>query len=117
MIALNYLRCYGYSLVCRNYQALRGTMAGEIDLIMRKGRTIVFVEVKKRSTLDNAAYAIQPRQQERIRYAAEAFLASHPQFAEFDIRFDAVFVKLPFTIVHIKNAWGAEVLQNKNPRR
>ncbi len=105
MIALNYLRCYGYSLVCRNYQALRGTMAGEIDLIMRKGRTIVFVEVKKRSTLDNAAYAIQPRQQERIRYAAEAFLASHPQFAEFDIRFDAVLIAFPFKLKHLPDAF------------
>lgn len=105
MIALNYLRCYGYSLVCHNYQALRGTMAGEIDLIMRKGRTIVFVEVKKRSTLDNAAYAIQPRQQERIRYAAEAFLASHPQFAEFDIRFDAVLIAFPFKLKHLPDAF------------
>ncbi len=105
MIALNYLRCYGYSLVCRNYQALRGTMAGEIDLIMRKGRTIVFVEVKKRSTLDNAAYAIQPRQQERIRYAAEAFLASHPQFAEFDIRFDAVLIAFPFKLKHLPDSF------------
>ena len=105
LIALNYLRCCGYSLVCRNYQALRGTMAGEIDLIMRKGRTIVFVEVKKRSTLNNAAYAIQPRQQERIRYAAEAFLASHPQFAEFDIRFDAVLIAFPFKLKHLPDAF------------
>ncbi len=104
-VALNYLRLKGWRKVAANYITGRGTGAGEIDLIVQKGHTLVFVEVKKRVSIENAAYAITIKQQERIRRAAESFLALNPQYADFDIRFDAVLVKLPLHIVHIENAF------------
>lgn len=104
-LALAYLRLHGWRKVAANYVTGRGTGAGEIDLIVTRGHTLVFVEVKKRSSLENAAYAIEPRQQARIRRAAEAFLASHSQYAGFDVRFDAVLVKLPLHISHIVDAF------------
>lgn len=104
-MALCWLGCKGYRLVARNYVTGRGTTAGEVDLIVRKKQMLVFVEVKKRQTIDAAAYAITPRQQQRIRRGAESFLKQNPFFRNFEIRFDAVLVKFPCTVEHIKNAW------------
>ena len=104
-IALQYLRFKGYYLVARNYVTGRGTGAGEIDLIIKNKTTLVFVEVKKRRNLTEAAYAVKPAQQERIRRAAEVFLAHHPEYTGFDIRFDAVLVAFPLKIQHIPNAF------------
>ena len=104
-LALMFLRLKGYSLVEHNHITGRGTGAGEIDLIVKKSHTLIFVEVKKRSSLSTAAYSILPKQQTRIRRAAEAFLASHPAYQNFDIRFDAVLIEHNLKILHIKNAF------------
>lgn len=104
-LARNWLRCKGYKIITANYKTGRGTHAGEIDFIAFKNKTLVFVEVKKRSSLDVAAYAIHPMQQQRIVRGAEAFLQKHPQYCEYDIRFDAILVTFPLRIRHIKNAW------------
>jgi putative endonuclease len=91
----------GYRVVARNYRC----PAGEIDLVVRRGRTLAFVEVKTRAALADAAEAISGHQQRRIRNAASAFLARHPQWADLTLRFDAVLV-LPGRIPrHIADAW------------
>ncbi len=104
-MAIFYLYIKGYRLVKHNYITGRGTGAGEIDIIVKKRHLLVFVEVKKRGDLANAAYAIQPKQQQRIRRAAENFVAKHQNFANFDIRFDAILVKPPFCLQHIIDAF------------
>ena len=50
------------------------------------------MEVKARASLDDAAYAVTPRQQQRIIDAAQAWLMTHPEHAEFELRFDAILV-------------------------
>lgn len=104
-MALQYLRLKGYALVACNYVTGRGTGAGEIDLIVKNQTTLVFIEVKKRKDLTTAAYSILPKQQERIRRAAEVFVARHSEYADFDIRFDAILVQMPLKIEHIENAF------------
>ncbi|MBR2922814.1 MAG: YraN family protein [Alphaproteobacteria bacterium] len=104
-MALQYLRLKGYSLVACNYITGRGTGAGEVDIIVKNQTSLVFIEVKKRKDLTTAYYAIQPKQQQRIRRGAEAFLAHHPEYQNFDIRFDAILVEFPFKIEHIENAF------------
>ena len=104
-MALQHLRLKGYMLIACNYVTGRGTGAGEVDLIVKNQTTLVFVEVKKRKDITTAAYSILPKQQERIKKAAEVFLAHHMEYKDFDIRFDAVLVKMPFTIEHIENAF------------
>ena len=104
-MALVYLRLNGYCKLASNYTAGKGTGAGEVDLIVYKNKTIVFVEVKKRSTIENAAYAISPKQQTRIRRTAEVFLSTFPQYANFDIRFDAILIQFPYNLKHIENAF------------
>ncbi|MFV0625971.1 MAG: YraN family protein [Alphaproteobacteria bacterium] len=98
-------RAKGYSILETNYVTGKGTHAGEIDFIARKHTQLVFVEVKKRKNLDDAAYAIKEKQQERIVKGAEAFLKKHPFCQNDEMRFDVVLVELPFKIKHIKNAW------------
>ena len=72
-------------------KALR-TPHGEIDLVAKKRNLLAFVEVKARASLDEAAYAVTPRQQARIIDAAQGWLVAHPEHAEFDLRFDAVLI-------------------------
>ena len=64
-LALVYLTLRGYHFVCRNFVTGRGTTAGEIDLIVRRGKTLVFAEIKQRQTLNAAAYAISEKQKIR----------------------------------------------------
>ena len=95
------LRFAGYRVIERNYRS----PVGEIDLIVCRGRTLVFVEIKTRSSLDEAAEAIRAGQQRRIRNAAELFLAGHPQFAGHDLRFDAVLLAPGRFPRHLPDAW------------
>ncbi len=84
--ALDYLLRQGLQLVERNVRSRRG----EIDLVMRDGGVLVFVEVRQRSAarFGGAAASIGPRKQARLWHAAQAFLLRHP--APFPCRFDAV---------------------------
>ena len=66
--------------------------AGEIDLVARRGRTLVFVEVKARATLAAAVEAVTPQARARILAAADVFVARHPAYADCDRRFDIVAV-------------------------
>lgn len=95
------LRLAGYHVLQRNFRVA----TGEIDLIVRRGRTVAFVEVKARPDRALAAESILPFQQTRIRNAARAFLARRPELAGLDFRFDVVLVcpgRLPH---HIPDAW------------
>lgn len=104
-IARFFLLFKGYRLVAYNHITGRGTTAGEIDLIVRRGKTLVFVEVKQRRSLDTAAYSVLPHQRQRIRRAAENFVAKNPQYQGYDFRFDVFLVQLPFTLRHLQNTF------------
>ncbi len=106
-LARMYLRIHGYQIVATNVITGRGTTAGEIDIVAKRGKCVVFVEVKKRKTLDDASYAIMARQQQRLVRGAQNYMRCHYEFKGYDCRFDAILVCLPFSIRHIKNAWSA----------
>lgn len=99
-----FLNAKGYREVARRWKC----RAGEIDLIMRRGNLIAFVEVKARPTLDNAAESVLVRQRRRIVAAAEAWLAAHPEHAGYDMRFDAVLIAPRALPRHIESAFEAE---------
>jgi putative endonuclease len=86
--AAAYLMAKGYRILAKRFR----TPYGEIDLVARKRNLLVFIEVKARATLDEAAYAVTPRQQARIIDAAQGWLMAHPEHAEFDMRFDAMLI-------------------------
>jgi putative endonuclease len=94
-----------YSVLARRYK----TPMGEIDLIVRRGRTVVFVEVKHRPGEAEALDAIGPRARRRIARAAELWLAAHPAAAGLDLRFDVVIVnpgRLPRRVTAAFDATG-----------
>lgn len=78
----------GFRVVARRWRS----PVGEIDLVARRGRLLVFVEVKARGRLDAAAESVTERQRRRIAAAAEAWLASHESDMQCDIRFDVILV-------------------------
>lgn len=75
--------------------------AGEIDLIVLRGKTIAFIEVKSRRKPISHQYQIcSPKQFERIQNSAMLFLQAHPQYQAYDIRFDIVVVK-PYSLPEV----------------
>ena len=64
----------------------------ELDLILRRGRQLVFCEVKAKA---GARYGdpfemVTPEKQRRLRRAAEAWLAAHPELAQLEASFEVV---------------------------
>ena len=86
--AAAWLMAKGYRILAKRYR----TPHGEIDIVARRRNLIAFVEVKARATIDDAAFAVTPRQRQRIINAAQAWLAAHPEHAEFELRFDAMLI-------------------------
>lgn len=101
-LAIMFLRCKGYQLLAQRYK----TPKGEIDLIMRRGDIIAIIEVKARRNNQDTE-RISSKQQQRITQAAALYLAKHPQFANFQLRFDVMFVS-PWRIPnHQQHMWDS----------
>lgn len=107
-LAAWWLRLKGYRVLARGFTIGRGRGAGEVDLIVRRGSVVAFVEVKARADLARAAAAITPTQQGRIQRAAQAFLAGRGDLAGCSLRFDAVLVTPHALPRHICDAWRME---------
>ena len=103
--AAAWLIAKGYRILARRYR----TPYGEIDIVARRRNLLAFAEVKARATLDDAAYAVTPRQQQRIIDAASAWLMAHPEHASFDLRFDAMLIAPGRLPRHLTGAFDASV--------
>jgi putative endonuclease len=101
--AAAYLVAKGYRIVARRWRS----PVGEIDIVARRRRTLIFVEVKARERLDDAAEAVIVRQQRRIIAAAEAWLATYPDDINYDLRFDVMLVAPRTLPRHIRAAFDA----------
>lgn len=87
-VAMLLLGLKGYRVLARNY-VVRG---GEIDLVARRGRTLVFVEVKARPDLATAQGTLSPQKRRRVEVAARVWLARNAWAGGMVLRGDAVFV-------------------------
>ena len=97
-----FLNAKGYRIIARRFK----TPVGEIDLIARRGRTIAFIEVKRRLSTEDGLYAVHPGNAARVRRAAEWWLKTHPMYADnCDLRFDVVAVTPYRLIRHVSNAF------------
>jgi putative endonuclease len=67
----------------------------ELDLVVRRGRKIAFVEVKSKGgdRFGDPIEMVGPEKQRRIRQAAEAWLAAHPELAGLESSFEVVAVR------------------------
>ena len=93
----------GYRIAARRWK----TPVGEVDIVARRGATLLFVEVKARARLDAAAESVTARQKARIIGAAEAWLAAHPDDVSCAISFDVILVAPRRLPQHIANAFDA----------
>src|SRR6266702_5795782 len=104
------LMAKGYRILAKRFK----TPYCEIDLVAKKRNLIAFVEVKARARLDDAAYAVTPRQQARIIDAAQAWLMAHPEHAEFELRFDAILIAPRRLPRHLLAAFDASTCKPSN---
>ena len=85
-----YLRLHGFRIVKSRYITGRNTGRAEIDIIAHRRNLMIFVEVKHRPNLETGWAAITPKQNARLRRAAEGFIARTNWRG--DARFDAILV-------------------------
>ena len=102
------LAAKGYRTLARHWK----TPMGKIDLVVRRGQFNVFVEVKARGRLAEAAESVLLRTRRRIIVVAGAWLAAHPEHAGYDMRFDAVLVASGRTLQHIVSTFEVELTSN-----
>ena len=93
----------GYTILCRNYRC----RAGEIDLIAKHRKMLVFIEVKYRKT-NKSGYpeeAVDSRKQKQIRKVAAWYMTEHHLPEDTLCRFDVVAVT-PAEIRVYQNAFS-----------
>ena len=101
--AAAFLIAKGFRILARRWRS----PVGEIDIIARRRSLLVFVEVKARDRLDDAAWSVTDRQRLRIAAAAEVWLAQNADDRIRDIRFDAMLVAPGRIPRHILSAFDA----------
>jgi putative endonuclease len=99
----------GLKLLARNYT----TRHGEIDLVMRDGDTVVFVEVRYRVRAGHgdAAASVTRNKRDKLIRTAQLWLAAHPRDAHRPCRFDVVSYDGPAQDARmhwLRNAFDAE---------
>ncbi|MDX1974616.1 MAG: YraN family protein [Rickettsiales bacterium] len=106
-LAAYYLRVKGYRILARRYR----NPLGEIDIVARRGNTVVLVEVKARKRMGDCNYTITPRKQQMILRSAEGLLAGYGKITGLakrnahNIRFDVIWLAPWCWPVHIKDAF------------
>ena len=89
--AVWWYRMRGYRILATN-----AWVAGyELDIIVRRGRRLVFCEVKEKlgEGFGDPLEMVDDEKQRRLRLAAEAWLARHPETAELQVSFDVIAVR------------------------
>ena len=89
----------GYWPIARRYK----TKYGEIDLIMKKGRLLCFIEVKYRKTPLSHDVPLSQDQWQRLQRTAQLFLARYDKQAALQARFDLAYLSPFFSVKIIKN--------------
>jgi putative endonuclease len=86
--ARRFYRLRGYRVLAANVWA----GGNELDLILRRGRSLVFCEVKEKSSnaFGDPVEMVGPEKQRRLLRAAEAWLADRPELASLEVAFDVV---------------------------
>lgn len=99
MRAAGYLKKQGMRVIGRRYR----TPHGEIDLIAKDGSTLVFVEVKTRTsgTIGEGVRAVNAEKKRLLRYAAQCYLQRHPADL---VRFDVIEITAA-GLRHIRGTW------------
>jgi putative endonuclease len=84
-------RLRGYRILARN-----AWVAGyELDIVVRRGRRLVFCEVKEKAgdRFGDPLEMVDEEKRRRLRHAAEAWLEQHPDAAGLRVSFDVIAVR------------------------
>lgn len=100
-IAQDYER-RGFTVARRRWRG----KGGEIDLVIRDGSGLIFVEVKKSRDFIRAAASLSARQMQRIYASAEEYLGQEPNGSLTEVRFDVALVDGYGATQIIENAFG-----------
>lgn len=100
MRAALWLRAKGWQVLDRRVR----TGAGEIDLVVKRGGVVAFVEVKWRRRRADLDHAIDEHRLSRVAAAAEAVAHLYATKGE-DIRIDVILLAPGSLPRHIANAW------------
>lgn len=104
-LAADYLRDRGYSIITLNWRCAKG----EIDIIARQDQTLVFVEVRSRSSASTAAAfeSVNPRKRDKLIQLAYEYLSAHA-LEDSNWRVDVIGIALRGrsqpVIEHVENA-------------
>ena len=101
--AARFLQDKGYEIIARNFRYQHA----EIDLIVRKGKLLVFAEVKTRTNLSfgNPEEFVSYAKAKLIMKAAEHYIFTHDW--QFDVRFDIIAISLAGTEMKVKHVEDA----------
>ncbi len=99
-LAAWYLRARGWRIL-----ALRArTPVGEVDLVARRGKTLAFVEVKQRATMEAAEISLDRRRLQRVAAAADWLLPRFQKDADV-ARIDVVYIVPGRWPRHLVDVW------------
>jgi putative endonuclease len=89
--ARRHYRLRGYRVLATNVWA----GGFELDLVVRRGRKLVFCEVKEKSgtAFGRPAEMVGPEKRRRLRRAAETWLARHPELSGLEVAFEVAAVQ------------------------
>ena len=96
-----WLRLHGWRIVGQRVRV----HGGEIDLVARRGRTLAFVEVKARATVEAAAWAVDEQRLHRVAAAAEQLTARFGKGCD-TVRIDLVLIVPGRLPQHRVNVWS-----------
>ncbi len=99
-LACWYLRLKGWRILARRARVA----GGEVDIVARRGRTVAFVEVKARSSLDSAGLALDRHRLKRVAAAAEQLAQRFARDGD-SVRIDALFIVPGRWPRHLANVW------------
>ena len=97
---LHHYLAAGYALLARRFRGPRG----EIDLVLARGDSVIFVEVKKSRSFDAAVSRLGKAQIARIFDTAAEYLATRPGGQMTETRFDVALVNAHGEVALIENA-------------
>jgi putative endonuclease len=100
-IASIFLRLKFYFILEKNYK----TPFGEIDLIIKRGNVIAFVEVKTRNNKIHIGNALLAVNKNRISRAANHYLMNNAGIVKNDLRFDVIFLAPKSFPLHLMGAF------------
>jgi putative endonuclease len=95
-----WLRMQGWTVLAERVRV----SGGEVDLIVRRGRTLVFVEVKQRATEEAASWALDRSRLQRVAVAAEQLAPRYMEGCD-TVRIDAVLMVPGRLPRHLQNVW------------